>query len=117
MVIYDSGADRHYITKDNHKQAQLPILCRSSKKVNVANDETCKAKFTTKLPFQSLSTSAREADTFTEFPHSLMSVGKTANNNTISIFTKSGVTVHKEHNGLIQMKGKPILTGVRDEQG
>ena len=117
MVIYDKGAHGHYITKEDCKQAQLPILRRSSKKVNVANGETCKAKFTTQLPFQSLSTSARAADTFTEFPHSLMSVGKTANDNTISIFTKSEVTVHKERDVLIQMKGKPILIGVRDNQG
>jgi hypothetical protein len=34
-----------------------------------------------------LSTSAKQAKTFTEFPHSLMSVGKTANNGMISIFT------------------------------
>ena len=104
LVIYDSGADGHYITKEDQKHAQLPILRGSSEKINVADGETCKAKFTTQLPFQSLSTSARAADTFTEFPHSLMSVGKTANNNTISIFTKSGVTVHKERDVLIQMK-------------
>jgi len=64
-VIYNSGADGHYITKKDRKQAQLPILCRSNKKVNVANGKMCKAKFTTQLPFQSLSTSARAADTFT----------------------------------------------------
>ena len=92
LVIYNSGADGHYITEENRKQAQLPILPRSSKKVNVANGKTCKAKFTTQPPFQSLSTSERVADTFTEFPHSLMSVGKTSDDNTISIFTKSGVT-------------------------
>ena len=107
MVIYNSGADGHYITKDEQKQAQLPVLSRSSKKVNVANGKTCKAKFTTQLPFQSLSTSAWAADTLTEFLHSSMSVGKTANNGTISIFTKSGVTVHKGQDVLIQMKGNP----------
>ena len=116
-VIYDSGADGHNITKEDHKHAQLPILRRSSKKVNVANGETCKAKFTTQLPLQSLSTSAWAADTFTGFLHSLMGVGKTADNGTISIFTKIGVTVHKEQDVLIRMKGIPILIGVRDDQG
>ena len=116
-VIYDSGADGHYITKDDRKQAQLPIQRKSIKRVNMANGETCKAQFTTQLPFKALSMSARAADTFKEFPHSLMSVGKTANKNTISIFTKSGVAVHKEHNVLIQMKGKSILIGVQDNQG
>jgi hypothetical protein len=46
-----------------------------------------------------------------------MSIGKTANDGTISIFTKNGVTVHKETDVLITCKGKPILIGVRDEQG
>ncbi len=46
-----------------------------------------------------------------------MSIGKTANNGTISIFTKNGVTVHKETDVLITCKGKLILIGVRDEQG
>jgi hypothetical protein len=46
-----------------------------------------------------------------------MSVGKTANDGTISIFTKNGVTVHKETGILITCKGEPILIGVRDERG
>ena len=117
LVIYDSGADRHCIIEEDRQRAQLPIIGKSIKKVNVANGETCKAQFTTQLPFKALSKQARAADTFKEFPHSLMSVGKTANNGAISTFTKSGVTVHKEHNVLMQMKGKPILTGVQDDQG
>jgi hypothetical protein len=42
----------------------------------------------------------------------LMSVGKTSNNSTISVFTKTGVTVFKEEDVLITCKGKPILIGV-----
>jgi hypothetical protein len=85
--------------------------------VAVANGETCKAKFVTHLPFHTLSTSAKQAKTFTEFSHSLMSVGKTANDGMISIFTKEGVTVHKEQDILITCKGKPILIGVHDDHG
>jgi hypothetical protein len=85
--------------------------------VAVANGETCKAKFVTHLPFHTLSTSAKQAKTFTEFLHSLMSVGKTANNGMISIFTKEGVTVHKEQDILITCKGESILIGVRDDHG
>jgi hypothetical protein len=43
-------------------------------------------------------------------------MGKTADDGTISIFTKDGVTVHKEMDVLITCKGEPILIGVRDEQ-
>jgi hypothetical protein len=46
-----------------------------------------------------------------------MSMGETANDGTISIFTKDGVTVHKETDVLITCKGDPILIGVRNEQG
>ncbi len=117
LVIYNSGVDGHYITKTDQVQAQLPILRKASKRVAAANGETCKAKFVTHLPFHMLSTSAKQAKTFTEFSHSLMSVGQTANNCMISIFTKEGVTVHKEQDILITCKGKPILIGVRNNHG
>ncbi len=44
-------------------------------------------------------------------------MGKTADDGTISIFTKDGVTVHEETDVLITCKGEPILIGVRNEQG
>jgi hypothetical protein len=40
-----------------------------------------------------------------------MSVGQTLDDGTISIFTKDGVTVHKEEDVLITCKGEPILIG------
>ncbi len=43
-----------------------------------------------------------------------MSVGKTSNNGTISVFTKTGIPVFKEEDILITCKGKPILIGMRD---
>ena len=43
-----------------------------------------------------LSAIARRAILFHDFPCSLMSVGKMAEDGTILIFTKDGVTVHKE---------------------
>jgi hypothetical protein len=50
-----------------------------------------------------------QADTFQDFPTSLMSVSKTANDGTVSVFTKEGVNVFKEEDVLITCKGKPIL--------
>jgi hypothetical protein len=41
-----------------------------------------------------------------------MSVGKTADDGTISIFTKDGVTVHNEQDVLTTCKGEPILVGI-----
>ena len=88
MITYDSGADGHYISEDDRKTIGLPILRISAKKVGVANGNTCKGQYVTALPFPQLSTKAAEADTFNDFPTSLMSVGKTADDGNISIFTK-----------------------------
>ena len=43
-LTYDSGADGHYVSEDDRIEACMPILRSSSKKVGVANGDTCKAK-------------------------------------------------------------------------
>jgi hypothetical protein len=53
-----------------------------------------------------------QADTFQGFPNSLMSVGNTADDGTVSVFTKEGVNVFKDEDMLITCKGEPILIGV-----
>jgi hypothetical protein len=117
MITYDSGTDGHYLSEKDRKAIRLPILCASTKRVAVANGEFSKAKHVTSLPFKQLSTKATQADSFDDFPSSLMSVGKTSDDGTVSIFTKDGVTVHKEQDVLITCKGEPILIGIRDENG
>ena len=42
---------------------------------------------------------------------------KTADDGTISIFTKDGVTVHNKKDVLITCKNKPLFIGVRGEHG
>ena len=116
-ITYDSGADGHYINEQDRCDAGMPILRKSSKRVGVANGGTSKATNSTTLPFNQLSPKARQADTFPDFPQSLMSVGKISDDGTISIFNKDGVTVHKEEDVLITCKGEPILIGTRDEHG
>jgi hypothetical protein len=83
--------------------------------VGVANGGTSKEKYFTQLLFQKLLACAMQADTFQDFPTSLMAstgTGKTANDSTVSIFTKTRVSVHKEEDALISCKGEPILIGV-----
>ena len=109
LITYDSDADGHYISERDRIIAGLPILKRSNKRVRVANGGSSAAKHVTQLPFQQLSPKANQADTFDDFPTSLMSVGKTEDDGTISIFTKEGITVHKEQDVLITYKAKPIL--------
>jgi hypothetical protein len=102
----------------------ISILRISAKKVGVANWDMYKGQYVTALPFLHLSKKAAEADTFNDFPTSLMSVGKTADNGNTSIFTREGVSVdkeedvlYKEEDILITCKGEAILIGKRDEHG
>ena len=85
--------------------------------MGVANGGTSKGVNVTQLPFNNFSAKAVKADTFNDFPDSLISVGQLADDETVSIFSKEGVSVHKEEDVLITVKNEPILIGVRDEQG
>ena len=117
MLTYDSGANGNYLSESDRRRANLPILRRSTKRVGVANGGTSHAVHTTTLPFPQLSAKSRMADTFRDFPSSLMSVGKTADDGKVSIFTRDGVTVHNEEDVLITCKGRPVLVGKRDDRG
>jgi hypothetical protein len=117
MLMYNSGANRHYISKHDQRKAGLPILRPSTWQVGVTNGSTSNAKYVTQLPFQKLSAQSRQADTFQDFPTSLMSVGKTSDDGIVSVFTKEGINVFKEEDILITCKGEPILIGIRDNQG
>eukprot|EP00956_Cyclotella_meneghiniana_P020709 scaffold36896_cov36-Cyclotella_meneghiniana.AAC.1 len=117
MASLDSGADNHYISEEDRKKLGLPILKKSSRRVGVANGGTSKGVNVTQLPFEKLSAKAVKADTFNDFPDSLISVGQLADDETGSIFSKEGVSVHKEEDVLITVKNEPLLIGVRDEQG
>ena len=68
---------------------------------HLTNGSTSSGTFVTQQPFPKLSKQLAEAETFQEFPTSLISVRKTADDGNISIFTKDGVIVHKEHAVLI----------------
>ena len=116
MVTYNSGADEHYLSEADRKLAGLPILRQSINHVGVANGGTSSGTFVTKQPIPGLSQRAAEADTFDNFFSSLLSVGKTANDGNISIFTKDGVTVYKEADVLITCRGKLILVDKRDSR-
>jgi hypothetical protein len=116
MVTYNSGADGHNISEKDRRKSGLPILRTSTQKVGVANGGTSKAKYMTQLPFRQLSAQAKQADTFQDFPMYLMSVGKTADDDTVSVFAKEGVNVFKEEDVLITCKGKPILIRVFKEE-
>ena len=68
MITYDSGADGHYLSKQDRAKLGLPIFRIPNNKVGVANDGACNVKYVTSLPFPQLSNKAAEANTFSEFP-------------------------------------------------
>ena len=115
LATLDSGVNGHYLSECNLQQANSAPP--STKRVGVANGGCSQAKHMTALPLPQLSLQAASADSFDNFPNSLISVGCLANNNTISIFTKDGVTVHREQGTLITCWGEPILIEVRDQHG
>eukprot|EP00804_Cyclotella_cryptica_P030326 CCRYP_011862-RA/>CCRYP_011862-RA protein AED:0.33 eAED:0.33 QI:0/0/0/1/0.66/0.75/4/0/887 len=117
LITFDSGADSHYLSKTDRLAVGLPILRSSTRQVGVANGSTSTAKYVSQLPFPQLSPNAVLADSFVDFPQSLMSVGKTCDDGTVAIFTQSGVTVHKDADVLITCQGKPLLIGARDAHG
>ena len=89
----------------------------SDNKVVVANGGACNGNYITSLTFPQLSSKAAEADTFEEFPTSLMIVGKTSDNGKVSIFTKDGFTIHKEEDVLITCQNNPIIISKIDGRG
>ena len=117
MITYNSNADGHYLSEWDQKIASLSILRQSHKPVGVANGGTSTARHVSRLPFQQLSNRAASTDTFDNFPNFFMSVGKISDNGIISIFTKDGITAHKEQDVLITCKGEPILIGIRYSKG
>jgi hypothetical protein len=117
MLTYDFGANGNYISEHDQCKAGLSILQPSTQRVGVANGGTSNTQYATQLPFHKLSAQLRQADTFQDFPTSLMSVEKTSDNGTVSVFTKEGIIVFKENNLLITCKGEPILIGIQDNQG
>jgi hypothetical protein len=51
MFTYNSGANRHYISKHDQHKAGLPILRPSTWQVGVTNRGTSNAKYVTQVPF------------------------------------------------------------------
>ena len=117
MITYDSGADNHYMSEADRIRLVLPKFQPSHKRVEFANVGTSERKYVTRLTFTQLSTKTSEADTFEEFPSSLMSVRKTFDDGNVSIFTDEKVQVYKEADVFTTCRGKPILIGKRYERG
>ena len=76
IVTYDLGAGDNYSSEADRTNAHMPIVRKSTKRVNVATEGTSTATHVTPLPIPQLSKAAFEAHTFEDFPTSLLNVGK-----------------------------------------
>ncbi|EJK62273.1 hypothetical protein THAOC_17120, partial [Thalassiosira oceanica] len=117
LATFDSGADNHYVAESDRQQLALPILRASTKRVRVANGEIETGKHRTMLPIDGLSEEGRSADSFDQFGTTLLSVGRTTDDGNTAIFNSSGVSVHRDRDVLILVKGKPVMIGRRDDNG
>ena len=86
--------------------------------MGVTNGSTSKVLYVSHLPVPHLPPNASQANSFGNFPHSLMSDDKTCDDSTIAIFSQEGVTtIHREHDVLLTCKDEPKLIGVLDNHG
>ena len=115
---YDSAADGNYTTEVDRATLNMPILRPSTKRVAVANGKVEHGVHRTVLPLpDSIPSEIRQGDSFNSFTNTLLSVGRMANAGYTSIFTKHGVQVIKDEDVLIRLQGKPVMIGIRDENG
>ncbi len=115
---YDSAADGHYTTEVDRAILNMPILRPSSKRVAVANGGVETGINRTVLPLpDSIPFKTREGDSFSSFTNTLISVGRMADAGFTSIFNKDGVQVVKDEDVLLTLKGKPVMIGIRDNNG
>jgi len=111
-LIIDSGATSHFITEDFH----LPMEGASNKEVFLPNNATLRTSWRTKLPFDTLTTTAREADVLPGLKRSLLSVSKMSDEGYTTIFHpgEEGVTIHKKGTFNITTSEPPVLKGEKE---
>ena len=100
-VTYDSGTDGNCVSEEDRKRAGIPVLRKSTKRVSVTSSSISRANNAVPLPIPHLSKKAAEAHTFEDFPSSVLSGGKVKDDGKVCIFSRKGVTVHKEEDVLI----------------
>jgi hypothetical protein len=113
-MTHDSGTDGDYLVEKDRIAVGLAALRASTKWVSVGNGGVSHAKHVTKLPFKQLSDKARTADTFTDFPHLLMSVGKTANDARFLFSQKMALRCTSKKMSSSRAKEYQFLVSVRD---
>ena len=111
-IIIDSGATSHFMTED----LDLPTKGVSNKEVFLPNDTRLRTSRRTQLPFDTLTTAAREADILPGLKRSLLSVSKMSDEGYTTIFHpgEEGVTIHKKGTIRLTTSEPPVLKGEKE---
>ena len=110
-LVIDSGATSNFVPESMN----LPKKGRSMKEVFLPDDTKLKATYKTELPFEQLSSQAREADILPGLKTPLISVNKLAEEGYTTIFHpgEKGVTIHQSGTVTITNTEPPILQGCK----
>jgi hypothetical protein len=81
-IIIDSGATSHFMSED----LNLPTEGTSNKEVYLPNNAKLRTSRRTKLPFDNLTSAAREADVLPGLKRSLLSVNKLSEEGYTTVF-------------------------------
>jgi hypothetical protein len=113
-IIFDSGATSHFMSEE----LNLPKIGPFQITVYLPDDSTLQATSKTQIPFEQLSSEAREANILPGLTKSLLSVNKMAENGYTTIFQpdNEGVTIHKKGT-LTIMTSEPLVLQVCKKKG
>jgi hypothetical protein len=110
-IIFDLGATSHFMSEE----LNLPKTGPFQITVYLLDDSTLQATSKTQLPFEQLSSEAREANILPGLTKSLLSINKMAENRHTTIFRPGdeGVTIHKKGTLTIMTSEPPVLQGCK----
>jgi hypothetical protein len=109
QIIIDLGAMSHFLSD----KIDSPNMGQSNEKVFLPDGSTLTTKHKTLLPFNQLTTTAREASVLPGLKKSLASVSKWADEGYTTIFHpgENGVTVHRPGTLTLMFAEPPVLQG------
>ena len=110
-LVIDSGATSNFVPENMN----LPKKGKSTKEVYLPDDTKLHATYKTELPFEQLSSKAREADILPGLKTPLISVNKMSEEGYTTIFHpgEKGVTIHQAGTVAITTTKPPILQGCK----
>jgi hypothetical protein len=110
-LVINSGATSNFVLEEMN----LPKKGKSNKEVFLPDNTTLQASYKTELPFEQLTSKAKEADILPGLKTPLASINKMAKEGYTTVFHpgEKGVTIHKPGTTSITTMDPPILQGCK----